>query len=106
MSTNEAILRQLTQKKNQSPEDKGATAAKPKRGSSFKTKALKYMPSNTTMLDLALFAGACYVIYEFGDKIAQGVNFLIPNEKDILEQMQAQQAQMQQMQMQMQGPPM
>ena len=102
MSTNEAILRQLTQKKNQSQDDKAAT--KPKRGSSFKTKALKYMPSNQTMLDLALFAGACYVIYEFGGKISQGIDFLIPNEKDILDQMQAQQAQMQQMQMQ--GPPM
>jgi len=98
MSTNEAILRQLTQKKNQSQEDKGA-AAKPKRGSSFKTKALKYMPSNATMIDLALFAGACYVIYEFGGKIAQGIDFFVPNEKDILDQLQANQAQMQ-------GPPM
>lgn len=53
---------------------------------------------------MALFAGACYVIYEFGDKIASSVNLLIPNEKDILDQMMAQQAEMQQMQMQ--GPPM
>jgi hypothetical protein len=48
------------------------------------------MPSNKTMVDVVLFLGTAYVIYEYGTDIAKSAESLIPSEKDILEMMQQQ----------------
>lgn len=55
------------------------------------------MPSGKTMLDCALFAGFCYIVYEHGTEIGKAIEQIVPTEQGMLEMMQQQQAQQQMM---------
>jgi hypothetical protein len=45
-------------------------------------------PSGKTLLDIALFAGTVYIIYEYGKNIASLVEDAVPTEQSIMEMMQ------------------
>ena len=47
-------------------------------------KIKSYLPERKTMIDVALFGAALYVIYEYGKDIADFVEKAVPNEKDTL----------------------
>jgi hypothetical protein len=38
------------------------------------------MPSGKTAMDIVLFAGFCYIIYEYGTTIAKAVEEIVPTE--------------------------
>ena len=105
---NSALIRALTTKKvvkkTAAPGlDRSDDApAKSKGGPSVLQKFKKNLPSQKTMIDVALFGVALYVIWEYGKDIADAVDKAVPTEKDMLDMMREQQAQQQ---MGMGGPP-
>jgi hypothetical protein len=46
------------------------------------------MPGGKTLMDLALFGGFCFIIYEYGTEIAKLVEEIVPTEQGMLEMMQ------------------
>ena len=87
------ILKQLTAKKAPlAPQNSSntATPAKKAEKSQLFKKLKAALPSNKTLLDCALFAGFCYVVYEYGTDIAKGIEEIVPTEQGMLEMMQQQ----------------
>lgn len=94
--SNNKLLKQLTQKTKKAPEVKAIESQKPapqpKKDSVFKSLKnwLPGKPSGKTVLDIALFAGTVYIIYEYGKSIASLVEEAVPTEQSIMEMMQQQ----------------
>jgi hypothetical protein len=88
------ILKQLTAKKTPVAQQNTntATPAKKAEKSQLFKKLKAALPSNKTMLDCALFAGFCYIVYEYGTDIAKGIEEIVPTEQGMLEMMQQQQS--------------
>jgi hypothetical protein len=82
------LLKQLSAKKAPTPSQPIAAIA-PKVEKSQLMKQLKAnMPSTKTMVDLALFGGFCFIVYEYGTDIAKAVEEIVPTEQGMLEMMQ------------------
>ena len=74
-----------------------ALKAAPSKQSSLVTqikKQLPAVPNRRTMVDIALFSAAVYVVVNHGKEIAKMFEGLTPTEEQIMEMMQQQQPQM------------
>ena len=85
---NSKLIQSLTKKKPlpsaQTDADTKGSAPKSakdaKKGGSLWKDAKKKLPPTRTMIDFALFAGACYLIYKHGKDIAGFVDNAVPTE--------------------------